>query len=314
MPKKLTTEEFIRRSKEKFGDKYDYSISVYKNRRTNIEYICKIHGVIEQRPDLHMNGYGCHKCYNKGRTILEDFIKRSNIIHNNKYTYDKVIYVRAKSKVMITCPIHGDFPQKPNDHLCGYGCIKCSGRYSKKDEFIQNANKIHNNKYEYSLVEYKNNKTKVKIICKEHGIFEQRPDNHIHGYGCFYCNESLGEKKIRKFLTDNNIRYEYQKTFEGCKNINYLLFDFYLSDYNICIEFDGEQHYTPIDFFGGKKGLYYRKKLDNIKIKYCQNNKIKLFRIKYYDFDNIDMILKNLLSDLGHPNGPQDTDWAYLIS
>jgi hypothetical protein len=302
MPKRLTTEEFIKRSIDKHGDRYDYSISVYKNNDTKIEYICKIHGIVEQDPSSHMNGNGCHKCFNKGKSNTENFINKSKKIHGNKYTYDNVVYIGAKSKVMITCPIHGDFPQKPNDHLCGYGCIKCSGRYSKKDEFVQNANKVHNNKYEYSLVEYKNNKTRVEIICPIHGVFRQRPDNHIHGYGCHYCNESLGEKKIRIFLTENNINYEYQKTFEGCKNINSLLFDFYLPDYNICIEFDGEQHYTPIDFFGGRKALYYRKKLDDIKIKYCQNNKIKLLKIKYYDFYNIDTILKNLLSEMVHPN------------
>jgi hypothetical protein len=301
MPKKLTTEEFIIRAKEKHGDKYDYSLVEYKNNDTKLKIICPIHGIIEQFSESHINT-GCPKCFNKGKTTLEDFIKRSNIIHNNKYTYDNVIYIRAKSKVMITCPVHGDFPQKPNDHLCGCGCIKCSGRYSKKDEFIQNANKIHNNKYDYSLVNYKNNKTNVEIICPIHGVFPQRPDNHIQGNGCPLCKESTGEKKIRMLLDNMNIKYEYQKKFEGCKNINFLLFDFYLSDYNICIEFDGEQHYKSINFFGGKKGLYYRKKLDDIKIKYCQNNKIKLLKIKYYDFDNIDTILKNLLSDLAHPN------------
>lgn len=290
MPKNLTTEEFTRRARKKHGDKYDYSLVEYKNNDTLLKIICPIHGIIEQYSESHIRT-GCHKCFNKGKTTLEDFIKRSNIIHNNKYTYNNVIYIRAKSKVMITCPIHGDFPQKPNDHLCGCGCIKCSGRYNKKDEFIQNANKIHNNKYEYSLVEYKNNKTEVKIICKEHGIFKQRPDNHIHGYGCPLCFESLGENKIRIFLEKNNIRFTYQKIFDDCIYRSYLPFDFYLYDYNLCIEYDGEQHYNPIKFFGGDKQLKSQQKRDNIKTKYCIENNISLIRIKYSDYQNINEIL-----------------------
>ena len=102
MPKKLTTDDFIKKSKEVHRDKYDYSITIYKNKRTKIQYICNIHGIVEQFPISHMNGVICSKCFNKGKTTLEDFIKRSNIIHNNKYTYNNVIYIKAKEYVMIT--------------------------------------------------------------------------------------------------------------------------------------------------------------------------------------------------------------------
>jgi len=283
MPKKLTTEEFIKKSKEKHGDKYDYNISNYINRRTKIKYICPTHGIIEQYPYIHINGISCPLCFNNGKNNIKNFIQKSNEIHNNKYNYDKVVYKTAKTKVIINCPKHGDFEQKPNDHLSGYGCIICSGKYNKKDEFIINSNKIHNNKYNYSKVNYTNNKTKIIIICSEHGEFKVRPDNHIQGNGCPICSRSRGEIEIKKILEHNNIKFETQKKFDDCKNIFSLSFDFYLPEKNICIEYDGEQHYKPIDFFGGINKFNEQQKRDKIKNEYCKNNNIHLIRIRYND-------------------------------
>jgi len=281
MPKKLTTDEFINRAKQIHGDKYDYSLVDYINRRTKIKIVCRIHGIFEQRPDIHLQSNECCPlCHNHGKNNIDNFIKKSNIIHNNKYTYFDE-YVDSHTKIKIKCPIHGIFEQRPNDHLSGYGCIKCSGRYSKKDECIKTFNQIHNNKFDYSLMNYKNNKTKIKIICPIHGIFEQRPDNHLQGNGCPNCNNSMGEMLIKKILDDKNIKYESEKKFKNCKNIFELPFDFYLPIYNICIEFDGEQHFKPIKYFGGKKEFKKLQKRDQIKNEYCKNNNIHLVRIKY---------------------------------
>ena len=280
MSKRKTTEEFIKESKIVHGDKFDYSISEYINKRTKIKYICKEHGIIEQRPDNHTKGNGCYKCFNNGKSNKEIFIKKSKEIHNNKYDYSLVVYENALKKVKIICKEHGIFEQRPNDHLSGYGCIKCSGRYRKNDEFIINSNVIHDNKYDYSLIKYKNNKTKVKIICPIHGVFEQRPDNHLHN-GCPICKESINEKFIRLYLEENNIKYLAQKSFDDCKNIFKLPFDFYLPDYNTCIEYDGKQHYEPIEYFGGIKTLNKIRNRDKIKNEYCKENNIHLIRIKY---------------------------------
>jgi len=174
------------------------------------------------------------------------------------------------------------------------------------EDFLEKSKKIHGDKYDYSLVEYINNKTKVKIICSEHGVFQTRPDNHIGSksgcpkcvlldnnsfikkskeihkkYGCYFCKESQGERKISLLLEEIKIKYIRQKAFDGCKNKQKLQFDFYLPDYNICIEFDGIQHYKPIDYFGGKEQLVKIKKNDKIKEEYCQKYNIRLIRIKY---------------------------------
>lgn len=116
------------------------------------------------------------------------FINESKSIHGDKFTYEKTDYKSAKTKVIITCKIHGDFLQTPNKNLLGQGCPHC--RINKKltqDSFIEKANKIHNNKYIYDLVKFVNNRTKIKIRCPEHGTFEQLAANHLHGEGCPNC-------------------------------------------------------------------------------------------------------------------------------
>ena len=292
MGKKLTTEIFIERSRKIHGNKYDYSLVNYINKRTKVTIICSNHEQFEQLPYSHMIGNGCGECFNKGKSNTNDFIKKSKVIHGNKYDYSLVNYIKAKKNVTITCPIHGPFEQLPNYHLSGSGCIYCSGRYNKKEEFENNGNIIHSNKYDYSLVDYKNNKTNVTIICPIHGPFEQRPDNHIHGYGCLSCNESSGEKIIIKYLTINNIKYIREKRFINCKYKRTLPFDFYLSEHNICIEFDGDQHFKSIDFFGGDIEFNKLQIKDNIKNEYCKNNNIHLIRFNNSNIYQIESILK----------------------
>ena len=190
-------------------------------------------------------------------------------------------YINSKTKVKIICPIHGIFEQVSFNHLNGSGCPKCQGRNKTTKEFIKESKNIHGYKYNYSLTNYINSKTKVKIICPGHGVFEQLPYDHIQMQGCPKCKSSKGEMIIEKILQDSNIVYEFQKKFKNCKNKRMLPFDFYLPKYNLCIEYDGEQHFKPIKFFGGEKGFKQRQKNDKIKTQYCKNNNIELLRIKY---------------------------------
>jgi len=221
----------------------------------------------------------------------EQFIQRSKEVHGDKYNYILFDYKGSKIKGKIICKKHGEFWQKPNDHLTGCGCPNCKKdklKYTLK-EFVKKCKQVHCNKYDYSLVNYINYLTKIKIVCPIHGIFEQIPRDHLQGCGCQICNESKGELQIRKILIiDNKIKFKEQKTFNECKGVKRLLpFDFYLPDYNTCIEYDGEQHFEPIDFSG--KGIREKdikafnnlKINDNIKTNYCLQNNINLFRIKY---------------------------------
>jgi len=293
---KITKQEFILRSNEIHNSKYDYSLVDYINSHTKVKIICPIHGIFEQPPHSHLRGYGCVNCVNLSKTFTNlIFIEKSNLVHNNKYDYSLVNYIGANKKVKIICPIHGIFEQQPNQHLNRNGCISCRNDNRRKplNKFIEQANTIHNNKYDYSLADYKNSNINIKIICPIHGVFEQTPSRHLKYLGCSICNESVGERKIRLFLEANNIDYIYQKRFKNCKNKSKLPFDFYLPKYNICIEFDGKQHYELNSFFGGEDGLIYRKKLDEIKNKFCEENNIKLLRIRYDE--NVEEKLNNYL-------------------
>jgi len=116
------------------------------------------------------------------------FSGKAKIKHNNKYDYSLVEYINSQTKIKIICPEHGIFEQTPAKHLFGQGCSKCSNNFKKSTlDFIEKAKEIHADKYDYSLVDYMGARNKVKIICTEHGVFEQRAYNHLKGHKCNKC-------------------------------------------------------------------------------------------------------------------------------
>ena len=287
-----TKEFFIQECIKKHEGKYDYSLVEYKNSTNKIKIICKKHGSFLQLPGHHIKGHGCPKCSGKNKNT-EEFISEAQILNGNEYDYSLVEYKRSSSKIKIICKIHGIFEQSPDNHLRGSKCNKCSGGLLRDTKtFIDKANEIHNNKYDYSLTEYINSRNKLKIICKSHGVFEQKASNHLTGHGCYICNESKGEKEIDIFLKENNIIYYRQHRFKNCKYKLPLPFDFYLPEYNICIEFDGQQHFKSYSYWGGENQLEEQKIKDEIKNNFCLSNNILLYRIAYNE--NLENKLKEL--------------------
>ena len=221
----MNTEEFINKANKVHNGKYDYSKVEYVNAKTKICIICPEHGEFWQTPNNHLSGKGCALCANENKLHLynksnDKFISEAQMIHGGKYDYSKVEYVNAKTKVCIICPEHGEFWQTPHNHLQGQGCPKCSPTLKlSKDVFIENSNKKHNGKYDYSKVKYINNRTKVCIICPEHGEFWQTPSNHMYGYGCAKCANSLNAENhtsntdifIEKARQIHNDKYDYSK-------------------------------------------------------------------------------------------------------
>jgi len=271
-------ETFIKEANKTHNFKYDYSNSIYVNAATKLKIICPIHGEFEQQPSNHLIGRGCKKCqFDKRKN--KKFFDKCNEKFNNKYDYSISVYVNAHTLMSIICPVHGEILQKPNDHFKGIGCPYCSGIKQNTNFFIKESKKEHNNKYDYSLTKYENADKKVQIICPVHGIFEQIPRYHIKGCGCPFCNMSHGELKIMNFMDKNNINYIYQKKFDDCKYIRKLPFDFYLPDFNLCIEFHGGQHFKSVKWFGGENKFIERQRNDIIKENYCKNNKIKIIII-----------------------------------
>lgn len=216
----------------------------------------------------------------------EDFVKKAKLIFPN-YDYSKVYYKNNKTHVIITCKEHGDFLRTPNVLLNKKnGCPACTKkRRWTKEIFIKESNKKHNNFYDYSKVEIKNSKSNVIIICPIHGEFEQQLAVHARvGCGCPKCaNEQLESKaisNIKQLLFEYNINYTQEKTFEDCKNINLLPFDFYIESLDLLIEYDGEFHYKG---WGNNYKLVESQQIrDNIKTQYAIKNH-NFIRVSYKD-------------------------------
>lgn len=133
------------------------------------------------------------------RLTTEEFIERAKKVHGDKYDYSKVDYVNSKTKVVVICLIHGEFTCLPFDHLYGVGCSRCSrNKKLSTEEFIKKAKEIHGDKYDYSKVVYKNNFTKVCIICPKHGEFFKSPSKFLNGWGCNKCSKEVRWKDYKK--------------------------------------------------------------------------------------------------------------------
>lgn len=164
------------------------------------------------------------------------------------------------------------------------------------EEFLQDSVRVHNNEFEV-LEEYKNATTKIKFKHKICGaVFLQTPHHYLSGCGCPVCNESKGEKQVRWYLEQQNIIYNPQHRFPNCRCINTLPFDFYLPKHNLCVEYDGKQHFEPIDYFGGEEAFKILQQHDGIKNHFCKENNIKLVRISYLEEDRICEILSAALT------------------
>lgn len=297
--KKRTTEEWINLFKEVHGDKYIYAETDCDNKdeKGRVKIICPKHGEFWMTPRNHKCGQGCRKCMGEKLSLIkrsnkEEFENKANIIHNEKYIYDRVDYINNWTNVMIGCPIHGYFPQTPHNHLSGAGCPECKkitiglkNKYTQ-DEFIEECKRVHGNKYIYTKVKYVDIYTPITIICPKHGDFTQSPRDHLQGCGCQKCRSSKMEDGLISFLNDNDVSYEYQKRF---KWLGKQSLDFYLKQFNIVIECQGEQHFHPSSFgskkFNADEMLIYVQDLDTKKRLLCEEHGIKVL---YYSNLGID--------------------------
>jgi len=184
---RLTTNEFIERARKIHGNKYDYSKVEYVDMKTIVTIVCPEHGEFKQRAGGHLNGNACYGCFkNKVTNSKNEFIEKAKEIHGGKYDYSASEYVGVFNKLKIICPIHGEFWQKPKHHLQGSGCSLCGSRKTTQ-EFIIKARQVHGGKYDYSESSYVKSDGVVRIICPDHGEFEQTAHNHLAGCGCPDC-------------------------------------------------------------------------------------------------------------------------------
>ena len=244
---KLTTSDFIMKSNKVHNNKYDYSESNYINSTLKIKIICPTHGLFKQNAAHHMNGRGCVKCgVDIKKSSLDKFIIAASKIHN-KYKYDKCIYVNNFTEVNVVCNEHGDFWQTPNSHLAGQGCPKCAKNYNLGiEKFIEKANFIHKDKYDYSKSKYINGTTKINITCKLHGDYFQTPQSHLSGSGCPKCVGTISEFET-KWLDELKIPIQFRNM--KLPNLGRKRVDGYDSSTNTVYEFYGDYwHGNPKKF------------------------------------------------------------------
>lgn len=276
--------------KKVHGNRFDYSLMKYESYGEPITVICKDHGQFKILPDCHKKGYHCKECTKiekreKTAKTTSQVVEEFKSIHGDKFDYSLVEYINSRTKVKIICKKHGVFETYARTHMISksVGCPKCCGKTLTNEERIKILKEIFDEEnYDYSKFNY-NGHEKVTIICPEHGEFKKQYTHMTHYYqGCPACkNSSKGEREVRLWLKKNKIKFEEQKIFEECKNKFALRFDFYLPNNNTLIEYQGKQHYEPIEAWGGEEALAYRKQNDKIKKDFSNKMGIKLICIKY---------------------------------
>lgn len=291
---RLTTEEFVKRalSIPEFAEKYDYSETEYINSNTKVKVFCKkCNEYFWTDPGQHLSlKHGHDRCSGAYRRTAEEFKKELEDICGDSLDFSLSVFKTRDTPVEIVCKKEGHhFWRKPDSILTGNtGCPYCNGTHVKTTkEYIDFLQRNFGDEYDFSKVVYINRLTPVKIICKKHGEFERTPASILDVLRtgreslCTSCNKSSGERKIEKFLLNKNIRFIPQFKFPECKLEKELLFDFYLPDYNLCIEYQGVQHYKPIKSWGGEEYFIKNQLRDQIKRDFCTGNNISLIEVKY---------------------------------
>ena len=288
-----TNDEFITLSKQRFGNVFNYDYVDYINLETNVKLICNKGHVFYQRPDGHLKGSGCPICIGRGCDYtIDGFLSKVREKHNDKYDLSQIRFDTLQDKIDVICPLHGLFIMRAINFLRGSGCHKCGKecRVLSQNEFINRLENIFLDRYDFSKTVYNRSCKTVKVICKKHGLFSRKASLLLIGMGCTKCSLPEGEIIIENFFIRNKIRYIHNKTFPGCKIKRLLRFDFYLPDYNCCIEYDGIGHFKPIF---GQKSFKFGLQSDRTKNEFCHKQGIQLIRINRKDF--IEPSLINLI-------------------
>ena len=292
--RKLSYEE-VKEYIESFG--YKLLSEEYKNNRTKLCLQCPEGHIFEIRYSDFKNGVRCKTCSYKNNgdyfRFTYEYVKK--YIENEGYNLLSTEYINANSYIEIVCPKGHKYKTKFGTFKNGNRCRECYFIYENNKTTIHSYEYVKNKMllegYELLSTEYINAHTKLQVRCSNGHIYETTWNSFQQGSRCPHCNESKGEREIRTILDNLNIKYISQYKFDDCKFKYVLPFDFYLSDYNCCIEFDGIQHFEIVEHFGGFDSFIDRIIRDTIKNEYCKNNNIKLIRISYKEIDKIENIL-----------------------
>lgn len=302
---KYTTEWFKKRFKESHPDDYeDYIVeSEYKNSHTKISmYHKKCGSHFEITPNSFISGRGCLLCGHANAAKAQ--MKTKEEVNNSFPDGITLVgeYTGVLKKAEVYCSIcNNKYYIRPHDLIKRQQCPFCSG-YNRETTDTFKKYLIESTKGEYSLIgEYNKANTHVNMRHNTCGTeYLVTPHNFKHGRRCPKCRQSIGERLLANILTDEDITFIPQKKFEGCKDKNPLSYDFYLPDYNMLIEYQGEQHYHPVELFGGSKKFDIQKRHDKFKREFANSNGIVLVEISYKhgDYDSIKSFLDARINEI----------------
>lgn len=292
-----TDEEFKRRVKELVGDDYTFQ-EIYVNSSTKLSVkhnkCGNMYGVI---PNTFLRGSRCPYCkVRKKKKSNEQFIKEVKERAGDDYTFQEE-YKGAQTKIKVRHNVCGfEFMITPSSFLNKAPCRRCSKTIKPTTaEFKKIVEKSGNGEYEV-LGKYINNLTKVKMKHKTCGyVYSVIPSSFTSGTRCPRCISSRGEERIADYLDKKEIIYQREKMFLGTGGKR---FDFYIEKINLCIEYDGEQHFKPVKHWGGEEALRKAQKSDLFKNEFCNENGIELIRIPYWDFERIEFLLDDHLKKM----------------
>lgn len=309
MGRKVSEQEYLERMKKQHPN--IEVLGKYVNFKTKVALRCKKDGYEwEATPNKSLNcNCGCPKCGGSLPLTHNDFVNQMKEINSN-IEFEST-YVNDCTKIKCHCLICDNRWKNTLTHLkIGEDCpicskLRCSKNLARTMKDFKEQLKQINNNIKILSKKYINGKTKVKCECLTCGHkWEATPDNLLRGKDCPKCYKtSKGERKIINWLDNNKINYEIQYTFNNCRDKRVLPFDIYIVDYNFLIEYDGEQHFFPVQFAGmslERNVIQYLNTLkrDSIKNKYCKDNNIFLLRIPYWHLNNIENILEKLFKNL----------------
>lgn len=276
---RLTTDDFIKRARQKHGDFYDYSETIFSTSHEPVVVICPVHGRFVQKAYQHLN-HGCRHCSNarasaKRVTSLEEFISRAMSKHGSRYDYSHVRFSRQHDQIEIACPKHGVFKQIANDHLKGHGCRVCANEQHAAarrgklvltaDEISRRGKQVHGDAYRYEKVIYRGPLVKITITCPQHGDFEQLANNHLAGYGCTKCAAENLRQPFHEFERRSRERHGDRYDYASYTAID-----------------------EPVGIVCSEHGLFYQRGSDHIKGSGCpacaRNQRAELIRLPVGDF------------------------------
>jgi Zn finger protein HypA/HybF involved in hydrogenase expression len=292
---------FIKKAKLKHGSLYEYEDVVYINFTTPVYIFCKrCKKFFNQSPRKHLDGRGCKKCNNilrierlHNRDDREKFIEKAVMEHDNIYCYEKVDYVNSLTKVEIYCKkCDKTFFQSPSNHISGKGCVHCRnkmlGNRSKYtfDTFLSKLSNHQICNYTYDEIEFEkrfsNKYNKMKIYCNKcKKEFHASIATHIKGHGCPICNRNGGKNEIKLYNEilnrfDLHIIKQYRPNFLKRQSI-----DLFIPSLELCIEYQGIQHFKPIEYFGGTSSFDDTIERDFRKNNLCKENGLNLLYFTY---------------------------------